>query len=178
MEYHNSSCNFLLPDVIEASVPLDSLYNRINKRRFFFLIAPITSRLRALLHIKNISRGTRDSTIILPHQENVPSPENENLRLQPGDWVEVRSIDEIAKTLDGRKKFKGLYFMPEMEKYCGKKFKIFKKVEKIKLESTGESRKLKSPTVFLEGVYCNGDHHEGCDRSCFHFWREVWLKKK
>jgi hypothetical protein len=67
--------------------------------------------------------------------------------------------------------------MPEMEKFCGKKFKVFKKVEIIKLESTGEVRKLRSPSVFLEGVYCNGERHEGCDRACFHFWREAWLKR-
>lgn len=45
--------------------------------------------------------------------------------------------------------------MPEMEQFCGKKFKIFKNVDTILLESTGELRKLRSPTLFLEGV-----HHE------------------
>jgi hypothetical protein len=91
--------------------------------------------------------------------------------------VQVRSIDEISVTLDGKGKYKGLYFMPEMEKFCGKKCKVFKKAEIIKLESTGEVRKLKSPSIFLEGVYCNGERHEGCDRACFHFWREAWLKR-
>jgi hypothetical protein len=106
-----------------------------------------------------------------------PSSVNDPLNLQPGECVEVRSIDEISLTLDDRRKYKGLYFMSEMEKFCGKKFKIFKKVEIIKLEPTGEVRKLRSPTVFLEGVYCNGELQEGCDRSCFHFWKEAWLKR-
>jgi hypothetical protein len=106
-----------------------------------------------------------------------PSPENERLNLQPGDWVEIRSMDEISKTLDENGKYQGLFFMPEMENFCGKKFRIFKRAEIIKLESTGEVRKLKSPTVLLEGVYCDGEHHEGCDRACFHFWRETWLKR-
>ncbi len=97
--------------------------------------------------------------------------------LQPGDWVEVRSIEEIAATLDGSGKFLGLYFMPEMEQFCGKKFRIIKKAEKIKLESTGELRKLKAPSYFLEGVYCTGEHQGGCDRLCFHYWREAWLKR-
>ena len=105
------------------------------------------------------------------------SSENTTSNLQSGEWVEVRSIDEISMTLDENRKYKGLYFMPEMEKFCGKKFKVFKKVEIIKLESTGEVRKLKTPAVFLESVYCNGEHHEGCDRACFHYWREAWLKR-
>jgi hypothetical protein len=101
----------------------------------------------------------------------------EPLNVQAGEWVEVRSLDEISQTLNEKRKYKGLYFMPEMEKFCGKKCKVFKKVEVIKLEETGEIRKLKTPTVFLEGVYCNGERHEGCDRSCFHFWKEAWLKR-
>jgi hypothetical protein len=102
---------------------------------------------------------------------------NSLLNLQPGEWAQVRSIDEISVTLDEKGKYKDLYFMPEMEKFCGKKFKVFKRVEIIKLESTREVRKLKSPVVFLEGVFCNGEYHDRCDRTCFHFWREAWLKR-
>lgn len=97
--------------------------------------------------------------------------------LKPGDWVEVKSLREITPMLDDKGKFKGLYFMPEMEEFCGKKFKVFKKAEKIKLESNGDLRKLKNPSYFLEGVYCNGFYQGGCDRSCFHYWREEWLRK-
>jgi hypothetical protein len=106
-----------------------------------------------------------------------PSSVNTPLNLQPGEWVEVRSIDEISQSLDERRKYKGVIFMPEMESYCGKKFKVFKKVEIIKLESTMEIRKLKTPVVLLEGVYCNGKYHDGCDRTCFHFWMDPWLKR-
>jgi hypothetical protein len=91
--------------------------------------------------------------------------------------VEVRSIDEIYQTLDEKRKYKGVIFMPEMESFCGKKFKVFKKVEIIKLESTMEIRKLTTPPVLLEGVYCNGENHDGCDRACFHFWMDPWLKR-
>ena len=99
------------------------------------------------------------------------------LNLQPGDWVEVLSVAEIAATLDERGRHKGLYFMPEMTRYCGKKYKVIKKVEKIKLESNGELRSLRTPSYFLEGVYCDGKIQGGCDRCCFHFWREAWLKR-
>jgi hypothetical protein len=107
-------------------------------------------------------------------EESVP---DDSMNLQSGDLVEVRSMREISLTLDERGRHKGLYFMPEMEQFCGKKFKIFKKVDTILLESTGELRKLRSPTFFLEGVYCDGSRQGGCGRSCFHFWRHVWLKR-
>jgi hypothetical protein len=97
--------------------------------------------------------------------------------LKPGDWVEVRPMEEISMSLDWKGKHKGLYFMPEMEQFCGKKFKVFKRVETIKLESNGEIRTIKRPTFFLEGVFCDGSCNGGCDRSCFHFWRDIWLKK-
>jgi hypothetical protein len=99
------------------------------------------------------------------------------LNLQPGEWVEIRSIDEISKTLDESRKYKGMIFMPEMESFCGKKFKVFKKVEVVKLESTMEIRKLKTPSVSLEGVYCNGEFHDRCDRTCLHLWMDPWLKR-
>jgi hypothetical protein len=109
------------------------------------------------------------------------SPEviqKEALNLKAGDYVMVRSLSEIAQTLDERGRHKGLYFMPEMEKFCGKKFRIFKKIETILLEATGELRKIKSPTYFLDGVHCDGSKQGGCDRACFHYWREEWLTTK
>jgi hypothetical protein len=99
------------------------------------------------------------------------------LNLQPGEWVEIRSNEEISKTLDEMRKYKGVIFMPEMESFCGKKCKVFKKVEVVKFESTGEVRKLKTPPVLLEGVYCNGEFHDTCDRACLHFWMDPWLKR-
>jgi len=99
------------------------------------------------------------------------------LNLQPGDLVEVRSLKEIFATLDERGSLRGLRFTPEMAKFCGKRFKVYRRLEKIILEATGELRKIRTPTVLLEGVFCDGKAHGGCDRSCFCFWREAWLKK-
>jgi len=102
---------------------------------------------------------------------------NDNLNFQPGDIVEVRSEKDIFSTLDNNGKFKGLRFTPEMKKYCRGRFRVFKRLEKILIESTGELRTIKTPTVILEGVICDGSAHGGCDRSCFIFWREEWLKR-
>jgi hypothetical protein len=97
--------------------------------------------------------------------------------LKPGDWVEVRTAKEVFSTLDQRGKLKGLSFTPEMTKFCGRRFKVYKELENIILESTGELRRIKSPTVLLDGVYCDGAAHGKCDRSCFCFWREDWLRR-
>ncbi|MHC4962667.1 MAG: hypothetical protein ACYTGA_11180 [Planctomycetota bacterium] len=66
--------------------------------------------------------------------------------------------------------------MPAQQKYCGKRLKVFKRLETMILESTREIRKAKN-TVLLEGALCDGEDWYGCDRSCFFFWREAWLKR-
>jgi hypothetical protein len=156
-------CNFLAPDVIDASVHYYSyklIPGRI-RRRLMNTPRFISFKIHAIATSKTSSA----------------SPENTPLNLQPGEWAQVKSLDEIYQTLDKERKYKGLFFMAEMEKFCGEKFKVSKRVEIIKLESTGEVRKLKSPTVFLVGTYCDGERQDGCDRACFLFWREVWLKR-
>ena len=37
-----------------------------------------------------------------------------------GDWVEVRSKEEILKTLDSNGQLDGMPFMPEMLAFCGR----------------------------------------------------------
>jgi hypothetical protein len=108
-------------------------------------------------------------------KEDQQSPEPESLSLQPGELVEVLSFEEIRKTLDHRDKSKGLTFMPEMRRYCGRRFKVLKRVDKYIVEGKGMIR-LKN-TVILDGVFCNGEFHGGCDRTCFCLWREAWIKR-
>jgi hypothetical protein len=101
--------------------------------------------------------------------------EDEIQNLQPGEWVEVKSRDEILSTLDENAKHRGLRFVPEMYDFCGRRFQIFKRVEKICMENTPDVRRITN-TVLLEGGICQGGGI-GCDRACFHFWREVWLRR-
>jgi hypothetical protein len=98
------------------------------------------------------------------------------LALQPGEMVEVKTLDEILATLDGHRRHKGLLWMTGMAKHCGKQYRVHKQVRRITLESNGEQRTMKN-TVLLEGVMCDGSEFGGCDRSCFHFWREAWLRR-
>jgi hypothetical protein len=101
--------------------------------------------------------------------------EDEIQNLQSGEWVEVKSRDEILSTLDQDAKHRGLRFVPEMYDFCGRRFRVFKRVEKICIENTPDVRRITN-TVLLEGGICQGGGI-GCDRACFHFWREVWLRR-
>ncbi len=98
----------------------------------------------------------------------------EVLNLQPGEQVEVKSEQEVRATLDERGRHRGLLWMPAMTRFCGKRYTVLKRVETIMLESTGELRKMRN-TVLLRDVMCEDLY--GCDRSCFHYWREVWLRR-
>ena len=108
--------------------------------------------------------------------DQVKSSDPEVLRLRPGEWVEVKSVEEILATLDGNRRHKGLLWMTGMSKYCGGRYRVLRKVERIMLETNGELRNMKN-TVLLEGAMCDGQAFGRCDRSCFHFWREIWLRR-
>ena len=138
-------------------------------------------------HIENLgwSKGLTDLCLGVHHRANTATKGSDRktapatqevLGLRPGEWVEVKPIEEILATLDGNRRHRGLRWMTGMRKYCGKRFRVHKPVEKIMLETNGEIRKMKH-TVLLEGTMCDGVEFGGCDRSCFHFWREVWLKR-
>ena len=101
----------------------------------------------------------------------------EKYRFKPGDLVEVRPFEEIQAILkDG--KTGGLGFMSGMEKYCGTKTRVFKRVKYIFDER--EWGMLKCDSVMLENAICSGRGlytKDGCDRSCFFFWKDAWLRK-
>ena len=47
-------------------------------------------------------------------------------KLSVGEWVEVRSKEEILRTLDRHGQLDGMPFMPEMFAFCGKQFRVYK----------------------------------------------------
>jgi hypothetical protein len=99
----------------------------------------------------------------------------EKLGLQPGDWVQVKSFAEIQQTLDSRGAMRGLRFLPGMLPFCEHRFRVHKRLETLFLEESRQIRKMKN-TVLLEDVFCDGSSYH-CDRSCFYYWREAWLRK-
>ena len=109
-------------------------------------------------------------------KDNRAAKKMKQFDLHPGDWVEIKSAREIFETLDAKGQHRGLPFTMEMMKFCGKKYKVYKRLSRIVLEATGELRTMRNPTVLLEGVFCDGKYHGNCDRSCLCFWRDGWLK--
>jgi hypothetical protein len=93
-----------------------------------------------------------------------------------GDWVEVRSIDEILATLDAQGSLEALPFMPEMLAFCGRRFPVVKVAHKT-CDPTGASdlRRMEN-TVHLE-TRCDGASHGGCQAGCLLFWKTAWLKR-
>ncbi len=101
-----------------------------------------------------------------------------SLGLRAGDWVEVRSREEILATLDAGARLDGLPFQPEMFALCGQRRRVAKTAHKTcdtTVHRTGGRRMY--DTVHLEGARCDGGLHEGCQADCVFFWKEAWLKR-
>lgn len=93
-----------------------------------------------------------------------------------GERIRVKSFEQIKSTLDDQGKYDGLCFMPEMKAFCGEEHVIFKRVDRILLESTGRLRCLHG-VVILQDLVCSGSMHYKCDRTCFFFWKQIWLER-
>jgi hypothetical protein len=98
-------------------------------------------------------------------------------QLHRGDLVEVKSPAEILATLDERADVDGLPFMPEMAAYCGRRFTVQARADKVcdTVQFSG-SRRIPS-AVLLDDLRCNGSAHGGCQAECRFFWKEAWLEK-
>jgi len=99
------------------------------------------------------------------------------LRLRPGEWVQVRSFAEISATLDDQGRFDGLPFMPEMLRHCGKRYRVFRRVEKIHhyFGPTAHHLRRLQDAVLLDELRCDGTSHGGCQSGCQLIWKEAWL---
>lgn len=100
---------------------------------------------------------------------------------QAGDWVVVKSPQEIAETLDGNGTLDGLPFMPEMLEHCGKRYRILRRAEKTCIEFPGGAYKVReflhNDVVLLDELRCSGANHDGCQRLCMFFWKSAWLNQ-
>ena len=100
-----------------------------------------------------------------------------SLNLKAGEWVEVRSSEEILATLDENGRLESLQFMPEMLQHCGRRYRVYKRADKTCEYTQGWSIRRMTNSVHLEGVRCDGSGHDGCQASCLIFWKESWLKR-
>jgi hypothetical protein len=93
-----------------------------------------------------------------------------------GDWVEVRSKEEILRTLDAHGRLDGMPFMPEMFAFCGQKLKISAIAHKTCDTVNWSGNRALPESVHLEAARCNGAAHAGCQAGCLLFWKHAWLK--
>jgi hypothetical protein len=102
---------------------------------------------------------------------------SEELGLQPGDWVIVKTRAEIVATLDKKGRNRGLTFDGEMLPFCGKRFRVLRRVERMIEESTGRLIKPRGASVILENVFCTSRFRRVCPRAIYSYWREIWLMR-
>ena len=179
MSKNPKECQYCYVGLVEVSSPDTRL--ALPLRRRWWNIKKEVWHLRVLGLIGFSNRTLRYSQVtrlfFQGRHRSISRASTVGLNLLPGDLVEVKSAKEIFATLDRQDKLRGLRFNPEMVKFCGRRFRVYKRLNKIIVEATGELRSIKTPTVFLEGVFCDGKAHGGCDWSCFCFWRGDWLRK-
>ena len=115
---------------------------------------------------------------VIPDGEPTPS---EKLDLQPGEWVEVRPQEEILATISRRTGMnRGMRYDMEMAKYCGGRYRVQMRVERLIDEVTGRMLVMKNPCIQLEDVYCRAEctpKRLGCPRASNTYWREIWLRR-
>lgn len=99
------------------------------------------------------------------------------LDLKPGEWVRIKPIGEIINTLDTQGKNRGLHFSRDMASYCGKRYRVRSRLDRMISESDGKMMQLTN-TVVLEGIVCDCPFTiGGCPRKVFQYWREIWLER-
>lgn len=108
-----------------------------------------------------------------------PTP-HEVLNLQPGDWVEVKSQEEILRTINAQGFNRGMRYDMEMSKYAGNRYRVQMRVDRLINEQTGKMLEMKAPCIQLENVFCRAECTQdrlGCPRASNTYWREIWLRR-
>ena len=88
----------------------------------------------------------------------------------------MRSAAEILSTLDQDGTLDGLPFMPEMLKYCGRKWRVSNRADKTCGDRSWGARRMYN-TVHLGDLRCDGAAHGGCQAACLMYWKEAWLER-
>ncbi len=97
------------------------------------------------------------------------------MKLRVGDWVEVKSKEEILRTLDKEGQLQSMPFMPQMFQYCGHRFKVYKRAHKT-CDTVNPVRGMRVPNTVHLDLRCDGQAYGGCQAACLLFWKTAWLK--
>ena len=152
--------------------------------------------LRAVYHLRRLGIGYRATRRLYDKVHELltgrPSPYRaglipggqptplETLNLAGGEWVEVRTHDEIRRTITEVNVNRGMRFDPEMVQFCGRKFRVDRRVERLIDERTGRMLIMKSPCIVLDGAVCSSEYSDRrifCPRAIQPYFREIWLRR-
>ncbi len=169
-------------DLVRATTPIGELEpsqyvgelrsGNIGVRRF------VTVLLRAFWW--RVSRRVLRRVPEMPKVAGAERIDGERLDLEVGELVEVRSLDEIGRTLDEGSRHRGLTWTQELTPRCGKRFRVRARVERLIDRETGRMIELKNDCIALDGVVCTGDRTPGawfCPADHYSLWREAWLRR-
>ena len=141
----------------------------------------LTAFISRSLRLPGIRRRLQRLLRLPSNNDSVSVVTRDELRLQPGSMVQVRTPAEIAETLSTNGKTRGLWYdKPEMAPYSGGCYRVKDRVQRIIDESSGQMLEISSDCVILEDVVCSGDHSTCrwfCPRGIYPFWREAWLRR-
>jgi hypothetical protein len=141
----------------------------VGNRSIFGVIGLMTHF--ALLKLRRYTIGDR---VLRGPNKKTPTA---SLGLEAGDWVEIKDVPEIVQTLNKDQRNRGLSISYAMTKYCGKRFQVAGKIDRMIMETTGEMREVTN-TVSLRGMECICYYQMGaCPRGDLSYWREIWLKR-
>lgn len=147
------------------------LMNRLKRR----LARPWNYSIK--IWLKKITRMTTNRRSTISDASLDPHGDLGAASLSVGDWVRVRSEEEIRATLDRWHELQGCAFLEYMWQYCGSTQQVLQVMERFLDERDYKVKKVKG-VVLLKDVICHGTPVFGrCDRCCHLFWRVEWLEK-
>jgi hypothetical protein len=165
----------------EASVPLSTtaprpyfneLYSGNVGLLTFVKVMARAAYMQPLHHVRLLRRPKG------PNEKSPPRPEPLNLR--PGEWVRVKSREQIESTLTPRGDNRGLSFDTEMIPFCGQLMQVRGRVTHIIQEHSGRMLWFRNDCIKLEGGVCSGERSTArffCPRKIYAYWRETWLER-
>jgi len=163
----------------EASEAMSPFDLRQDIRPLLFGNTGVTAYVVAILtRVFNYAQRLRGGAKypFFPWSKNVGATPSSHIHFTIMDPVVIRSKEEIAPTLvDSRNK--GLWFDPEMIRYCRQPAVVRRRVDRIIHESTGRMVVMKTPCLMLENVLATGEFLRLCPQHEYIFWREIWLKR-
>jgi hypothetical protein len=97
-------------------------------------------------------------------------------KFKVGNVVEVRTWEEIQRTLGEDGTLDGVPFMREMLPFCGRQARILRYVDKVYDYGGTKTLRRMDDCVLLVNARCDGSAHGGCKARCSTFWKTAWLK--